>query len=192
MGKTPLIKLSPKKTWEGFIGGAVCTFVWAFVASMYLTEFEPLVCPQTRITYDTFSFPSCQIGTVYVPKRYNLPFPVLGEDHIMIAPVQLHAVVIALFSSLIAPFGGFFASGLKRAFKIKDFGTTIPGHGGITDRFDCQIMMSMFTFVYLHQVVFRLNPTVDGIMNSIYKLNPEEQMQILGELSLSLNGTLAS
>jgi CDP-diglyceride synthetase len=22
-GKTPLIKLSPKKTWEGFIGGAV-------------------------------------------------------------------------------------------------------------------------------------------------------------------------
>jgi phosphatidate cytidylyltransferase len=24
-GKTPLIKLSPKKTWEGFIGGAVST-----------------------------------------------------------------------------------------------------------------------------------------------------------------------
>mmetsp|Transcript_26197 Transcript_26197/g.26087 ORF Transcript_26197/g.26087 Transcript_26197/m.26087 type:complete len:110 (+) Transcript_26197:880-1209(+) len=108
----------------------------------------------------------------------------------MIAPVQLHAAVIALFSSLIAPFGGFFASGLKRAFNIKDFGTTIPGHGGITDRFDCQIMMSMFTFVYLHQVVFRLNPTVDGIMNSIYKLSPGEQTQILNELSLSLTGIL--
>lgn len=35
--------------------------------------------------------------------------------------------------------GGFFASGFKRAFKLKDFGDTIPGHGGITDRFDCQV-----------------------------------------------------
>ena len=26
-GKTPLIKLSPKKTWEGFIGGAVSTII---------------------------------------------------------------------------------------------------------------------------------------------------------------------
>ena len=35
--------------------------------------------------------------------------------------------------------GGFFASGFKRAFELKDFGDTIPGHGGITDRFDCQV-----------------------------------------------------
>jgi phosphatidate cytidylyltransferase len=33
----------------------------------------------------------------------------------------------------------FFASGFKRAFKIKDFGDSIPGHGGITDRMDCQV-----------------------------------------------------
>jgi len=34
-------------------------------------------------------------------------------------PVLLHVLVMAVFASLIAPFGGFFASGLKRAFKIK-------------------------------------------------------------------------
>jgi len=55
----------------------------------------------------------------------------------MVAPVQLHAFVLALFACTLAPFGGFFASGFKRAFKIKDFGNSIPGHGGITDRFDC-------------------------------------------------------
>jgi phosphatidate cytidylyltransferase len=54
------------------------------------------------------------------------------------APFQIHAVVMAAFASLVAPFGGFFASGFKRAFNIKDFGDSIPGHGGVTDRMDCQ------------------------------------------------------
>ena len=52
---------------------------------------------------------------------------------------QLHAVVMAMFASIIAPFGGFFASGFERGFKIKDFGDSIPGHGGMTDRMDCQV-----------------------------------------------------
>jgi phosphatidate cytidylyltransferase len=33
---------------------------------------------------------------------------------------------MAVFASIIAPFGGFFASGFKRAFKLKDFGDSIP------------------------------------------------------------------
>jgi phosphatidate cytidylyltransferase len=33
--------------------------------------------------------------------------------------------VLSSFASLVAPFGGFFASGLK----LKDFGNSIPGHG---------------------------------------------------------------
>lgn len=33
-GRTPLIKLSPKKTWEGFIGASVATITSAFVVSM--------------------------------------------------------------------------------------------------------------------------------------------------------------
>ena len=42
-----------------------------------------------------------------------------------------------MFASLIAPFGEFFASGFKRAIKVKDFSDIIPSHGGITDRMDC-------------------------------------------------------
>jgi phosphatidate cytidylyltransferase len=34
-------------------------------------------------------------------------------------PVQRHAIAFGLFASIVAPFGGFFASGFKRAFKIK-------------------------------------------------------------------------
>lgn len=32
-GKTPLIKLSPKKTWEGFIGGGISTVVIGCIVS---------------------------------------------------------------------------------------------------------------------------------------------------------------
>jgi len=53
-------------------------------------------------------------------------------------PYQFHLLFMACFASLVAPFGGFFASGFKRAFNIKDFGDSIPGHGGMTDRMDCQ------------------------------------------------------
>ena len=34
-------------------------------------------------------------------------------------PFVLHSIAMSLFASVIGPFGGFFASGFKRAFKIK-------------------------------------------------------------------------
>jgi phosphatidate cytidylyltransferase len=51
----------------------------------------------------------------------------LGLETVRASWFQVHAVVLAAFASLIAPFGGFFASGFKRAFKIKDFSDAIPG-----------------------------------------------------------------
>lgn len=72
------------------------------------------------------------------------------------APFQLHSIVLAVFASLVAPFGGFFASGFKRAFNIKDFGASIPGHGGLTDRMDCQFLMGLFTYVSVFSASLRL------------------------------------
>lgn len=37
LGKTPLIQLSPKKTWEGFIGGGISTIFLGMLVSM-ITE----------------------------------------------------------------------------------------------------------------------------------------------------------
>jgi CDP-diglyceride synthetase len=46
LGRTPLIKLSPKKTWEGFIGGALLTMVAAWYLSRFMASFKWMTCPR--------------------------------------------------------------------------------------------------------------------------------------------------
>lgn len=48
----------------------------------------------------------------------------------------VHAVLISLLCGMIGEIGDLFASAIKRGAGIKDFGTIMPGHGGIMDRFD--------------------------------------------------------
>ena len=107
---------------------------------------------------------------------------------------QVHALVMAAFASLVAPFGGFFASGFKRAFNIKDFGDSIPGHGGLTDRFDCQFIMGLFSHVYYASLIRESHVTVDFVLHLIItQLAPEKQVQLLHEFGryLSSRGLVA-
>lgn len=104
------------------------------------------------------------------------------------APFQLHAIVMAVFASLVAPFGGFFASGFKRAFNVKDFGDSIPGHGGMTDRMDCQFLMGLFAYVYYSSIIRDNHVTVGGVMQTIVSsLSQQDQV----ELAKALTGYLA-
>ncbi|EPS63973.1 phosphatidate cytidylyltransferase, partial [Genlisea aurea] len=147
-GRTPLIKLSPKKTWEGFIGASVTTIISAFLLANILGGFQWLTCPRRDLST---SWLRCDPGLLFKPEYFAFPewFPKwLPWSEIAILPVQWHAIWLGLFASIIAPFGGFFASGFKRAFKIKDFGDSIPGHGGMTDRMDCQMVMAVFAYIY--------------------------------------------
>ena len=43
----------------------------------------------------------------------------IGGFFVSLYPVTLHSLPLSVFASLLAPFGGFFASGFKRAFKVK-------------------------------------------------------------------------
>lgn len=94
--------------------------------------------------------------------------------------MQLHALVLASFASLIAPFGGFFASGLKRSFKIKDFGDSIPGHGGMTDRMDCQFIMGFFAYMYYHTFIAVYKASVGSVLElAITRLGHDEQLELV-------------
>ncbi|GAB4858084.1 phosphatidate cytidylyltransferase, variant 2 [Ancistrocladus abbreviatus] len=185
-GRTPLIKLSPKKTWEGFIGASVATIISAFVLAHFLGRFKWLTCPRKDLSTGWLD---CDPGPLFKPELYSIPrwFPEwFPWKEFSILPVQWHAVWLGLFASIIAPFGGFFASGFKRAFKIKDFGDSIPGHGGITDRMDCQMVMAVFAYIYHQSFVIPQSLSVERILDQILvSLTFEEQLVLyrkLGEI----------
>lgn len=48
--------------------------------------------------------------------------------------------IICVFGAIVSQMGDLAASGIKRNHEIKDYGTLIPGHGGILDRFDSVII----------------------------------------------------
>lgn len=47
-----------------------------------------------------------------------------------------HALALGLVVAVMAPLGDLCESMLKRDLKLKDFGSLLPGHGGLLDRFD--------------------------------------------------------
>lgn len=101
----------------------------------------------------------------------------------MISEFKVHCGVLAVFAALVAPFGGFFASGIKRAFGIKDFADVIPGHGGFLDRFDCQVPMGTFVFFYFREVIKGYGNTMSGVIGYFDLLSDKDLMivyKILG------------
>ncbi len=100
-------RISPKKTWEGFIGGVVLSFVISFLFA--------LVCDS--------------LGTPI------LPFLTKNEWYWIL--------VISLSMPFIANLGDFIFSALKRHFNIKDYGTLLRGHGGVLDRVDSLLCVSL-------------------------------------------------
>ena len=57
-------------------------------------------------------------------------------------------LVYAVIANVLAQFGDLSMSVVKRITGIKDFGTLIPGHGGLLDRFDSLIFVVPFTLIF--------------------------------------------
>ncbi|KAK7507215.1 hypothetical protein BaRGS_00001150 [Batillaria attramentaria] len=186
-GKTPLIKLSPKKTWEGFIGGAVSTILFGLALSYYMVQYDYFVCPTRYDDEKDHISMDCERSPAFLLAEYNFPETLRAFCKLVglpqtfkMYPFVLHSISMSIFASVIGPFGGFFASGFKRAFKIKDFGDTIPGHGGIMDRFDCQFLMA--TFVHVYHSSFIKIPNPQKLLQNILMLPADDQVRMFNML----------
>ncbi|KAK0602236.1 hypothetical protein LWI29_031637 [Acer saccharum] len=151
-GKTPLIKLSPKKTWEGFIGASVATVISAFVFANILGRFQWLTCPRKDLSTGWLQ---CDPGPLFKPEFHSFPGWI---------PEWSNQSFISLGSSL---------------YPIQDFGDSIPGHGGVTDRNDCQMVMAVFAYIYHQSFVVPQSYSVEIIMDEVMRSLNLDQQQAL-------------
>jgi len=195
--RRPLLELSPNKTWEGFLGSAVCTVIFAFWFSGFLSQLQWAICIPEDITFELRPL-ACEPAPMYRPQALRvlaedtslgllssllrLLGPRLAEGEVCVA--QIHGVLLALFASVVAPFGGFLASAIKRTYGIKDFNKLIPGHGGLMDRFDCQFIMCMCSYVYHFTFCRETHLSVDALLAAASLLRPEERRVLLERLRL--------
>jgi phosphatidate cytidylyltransferase len=231
--KRPFLSVSPNKTWEGFIGGGICTVIIAWHFARFLAQYTWMTCPTNEIRFQTGHM-ECEPDPIFLPASTVIPsqmmdllprgfiklvmsavveichereatdgagaelkltpcvsghtlqthhhFELIWRNYI---PIQVHAIVLALFASLVAPFGGFLASAIKRAYGVKDFASIIPGHGGVMDRMDCQFLMALYTWVHYNTFVKVSMVSVPKVVYLFSLLTAEEKKSFLQSIHVS-------
>lgn len=63
-------------------------------------------------------------------------------------------ILMGIVSSVIGQFGDLAASSIKRYCKIKDFGSIMPGHGGVLDRCDSILFVAPVVYMFIKIFMF--------------------------------------
>ena len=107
IGKHKVTKLSPNKSWEGYIVGSL---MGTFMMSMYYTTF--------------------------ISSNVNI----------------IMLILIIFLMTVVGQVGDLFFSAIKREHEIKDFSNLIPGHGGVMDRLDSLIFVSLVFIIFIDKL----------------------------------------
>ncbi len=120
--------ISPKKTWEGAIGG---TSVAIIIGALFIF-FYPELASSLHLGDKILFFDG-----VFDYSNFTL----LGKITCVL--------LLTLFLSICSQIGDLVASKLKRTYGIKDYSNIFPGHGGVLDRFDSTLFASAIFLLYI-------------------------------------------
>ncbi|OXS25291.1 MAG: phosphatidate cytidylyltransferase [Acetobacterium sp. MES1] len=103
-------------------------------------KIAPLISPKKTI--------AGSVGGVVVAALCTILYgTILSSYFSFVLPWYLY-LVVGVFGSIAGQCGDLTASMIKRKAKIKDFGTILPGHGGILDRFDSILFIIPLIYIF--------------------------------------------
>lgn len=91
------------------------------------------------------------VGGTLSSLLFGLIFQLVYGNTIVFYGVLL---MVGLFSSIISIFGDLVFSIIKRHCRIKDYGSIMPGHGGMLDRFDSVLFCLPLVFIFSQYFYF--------------------------------------
>jgi phosphatidate cytidylyltransferase len=146
-------KLSPKKTWEGLIGGVLLTIIFMMgIAVLYGMG-------------DKYQLQGNILGNQWDMAAHSIINPgYINSNGTPVATGWGWWILIFVFICLViaaSVFGDLFFSYLKRKNGIKDFANFIPGHGGVLDRID-----SWCVGICLSGLILNVTAFISGLVDS--------------------------
>lgn len=129
--------ISPKKSWEGAIAGAIIATIVAGSFGLFYGELFKGELFNIN-NHNTILAGISNLGSLSKVEQGFIIYP------------------LAFFGSIVGQLGDLFASKLKRNYEVKDFGNIFPGHGGVLDRFDSAFFVAMFLvaiFILLSKIL---------------------------------------
>lgn len=69
---------------------------------------------------------------------------------------------------------------------VQDFDSIFPGHGGFYDRFDCQLIMGLCTYVHYVTFIRTSAMSLSVVYNMVDQLSPSDKLLLLKHLQSSV------
>ena len=133
--------------------GAWVTDVFAYFTGMLLGKHKliPDVSPKKTVEGAIGGVVFCTLSFVGFGLLYNHFWAADGEKTIPLVAMA----IVGFLVSIVSQVGDLSLSLLKRKYGIKDFGKIFPGHGGVMDRFDSVLAVSiMLTVCFVIFTIF--------------------------------------
>ncbi len=129
--------------WLVFLCSWVCdTCAYLFGVMFGKHKMAPVLSPKKSV--------EGAVGGVAGSAVLGIVYAICLKEHLTFLSNPVVMVpIICICGSIISMIGDLAASAIKRNHDIKDYGTLIPGHGGILDRFDSVIITAPIIYYLL-------------------------------------------
>ncbi|MBN2852883.1 MAG: phosphatidate cytidylyltransferase [Clostridia bacterium] len=123
--------------------GAFITDIFAYYTGYLFGKHKiiPRISPKKTIEGSIGGLVFCLIFTF----GYSILYKYITSDMIPIYKI----ILIGVLSGVLSQIGDWSASYIKRQLGVKDFGTIMPGHGGMLDRLDSILFLAPIIFLII-------------------------------------------